>query len=492
MSGPSAHDNNRFWELGSPGCKKNRKRIRTEEFIQLTDDTTVDDEQLPRFLVASTIPPKDASKHIPLAAHNVFQIGRGIDHISPNYLDISEMKSGDLLIKVADKKTAEKFIRATHIDCVPVKITLHQALNSSQGKVFCERIINLPEEEIIKWTKHVIGVRKITKKEGDKFVPTGAAILTFDLVKCPKKTKIGWQRVTVKNYIPNPMRCVKCQKLGHTKNRCHAMEKCRECAYPPPHDSCSRKYCVNCEIDTHTSYDSECPSYWKYKSVNNIRIKNRCTNREAWQIFNDNPAMNTLTPESQKVKKMSYAQAAAINTNNASDDSPKNKNNGTTETQAKTIENNNETNTKKTKSTHSTKTCEEEHNSSTKSLSRAQNTNNNELYLDNSLVIENSQIDTNTSKSSFTQRPRQKETLDKYNSTTTDNDNNIDINLSLDYNYNSDDPEIMKSPPRSSVNTNDDNSNPLTPCSKLYKKFPELNVIITPNTLKKTLPNNHN
>lgn len=43
----------------------------------------------------------------------------------------------------------------------------------------------------------------------------------------------------------------------------------------------------------------------------------------------------------------------------------------------------------------------------------------------------------------------------------------------------------LNSPPRLNINNS---NNETTPCSQLYKKFPQLNTIITPHTLKNTMP----
>ena len=62
----------------------------------------------------------------------------------------------------------------------------------------------------------LVEVRKITRNIEDKIIATGAAIITFDLFYRPDTLKLDWERVAVDEHIPNPIRCVNCQKLGHT------------------------------------------------------------------------------------------------------------------------------------------------------------------------------------------------------------------------------------------------------------------------------------
>ncbi|KAI8124677.1 Protein winged eye, partial [Lucilia cuprina] len=87
--------------------------------------------------------------------------------------------------------------------------------------------------------------------------------------------------------------------------------------FTPPHDPCTRKYCVNCNNETHTSFDSSCPSFLKHKSVNKIKADKRCTIREAWTIFNDNPTIHTLKPFNKRAPTYSEILAnGTIVTNN--------------------------------------------------------------------------------------------------------------------------------------------------------------------------------
>lgn len=314
MNGVHPPNHNRFELLGSTigKSKGNRiKRLRSGDFSPLPLPTQCD-QYRPRYIVASTRPTKEDEEVLPLASYNVFQVERGLNYISTCRLEVNEMRSGDLLIKVPDNKTAEKFLKTSFLDNIPVKFALHKTLNTTQGRIFSRKIIKIAEEELLSSLKDqkVVEVRKITKNDGNGIIATGAAIITFDLFHLPEYLKLGWERVSVEEYIPNPMKCANCQKLGHTKNRCKNIELCKECGFPKPHEACSRTFCVNCQTEEHTSYDPDCPTFWKHKSVNYLRITRRCsTTREAWKFFNDNPSLNTLKPSTKKGKNITtYAQ----------------------------------------------------------------------------------------------------------------------------------------------------------------------------------------
>ncbi|XP_055914166.1 uncharacterized protein LOC129947570 [Eupeodes corollae] len=200
---------------------------------------------------------------------------------------------------------------AKRIDSIPVKVSNHLSLNSIQGRIFSKHIVDISEDELTTELNRfkVISVKKITRKENGVEVPTGAAILTFDLIRRPNEVKIGWVNCKVQEYIQNPMRCATCQKLGHTKNRCTNASLCKECCLPPPHDECTRIYCINCKEESHTPYDPACPAFLRYKSINKIKADRRCSLRDAWAIYNDNPTLHQLlAPNKRKEGKPTIAE----------------------------------------------------------------------------------------------------------------------------------------------------------------------------------------
>ncbi|XP_075164134.1 uncharacterized protein LOC142236743 [Haematobia irritans] len=297
-----------------------KKRKKPNRKLQLSTDESPSTfseiqnyDHLPRYLVASTISNDKSAETKALGSHNIFQIGKGLDHISKEYSEVTELKNGDLLIKANNLKAAEKFLNAKHIDIVPVRITLHNKLNCSYGKIFYEKIVSYSEEELVnqinmKYPGLIMELRKIKRNENGNLVDTGAAVITFNNIHRPSRIKIGYNICTVFEHIPNPLKCRNCQKLGHTKNHCKKIALCGECAQPPPHDVCNRKFCVNCNIESHTSNDPKCPTFLKHKSVNKIKINNRCTVREAWKIFNSNPSAHLITPHTPKA---TYAQVTS-------------------------------------------------------------------------------------------------------------------------------------------------------------------------------------
>lgn len=65
-----------------------------------------------------------------------------------------------------------KFLDSKYIDVVPVKIVSHPTLNQSQE----EMVKDLEEFD-------VTGGKTFMIKEGDQFVATGGAVITFNLIR---------------------------------------------------------------------------------------------------------------------------------------------------------------------------------------------------------------------------------------------------------------------------------------------------------------------
>ena len=70
----------------------------------------------------------------------------------------------------------------------------------------------ITEDEII-WETHAKQAHRIVKFIGGKNIQTLQIILTYE-DELPSHVFIGWQRYRVDKYIPDPIRCFRCQRYG--------------------------------------------------------------------------------------------------------------------------------------------------------------------------------------------------------------------------------------------------------------------------------------
>ena len=61
-------------------------------------------------------------------------------------------------------------------------------------------------------------------------VKTNTLILTFNSPKIPDSLKICYMNIPVTQYVPNPLRCYKCQRFGHVTSKCKHNETCAKCS----------------------------------------------------------------------------------------------------------------------------------------------------------------------------------------------------------------------------------------------------------------------
>ena len=150
-----------------------------------------------------------------------------------------------------------------------MRFSPHWSLNSSKGVIFANHLNNDTEEdlEIHLKSQGVVEVKQMKTKRNGLLIPTNGFILTFNSPKLPTHVKVAYMNCKVKPYIPQPVRCFQCQKLGHHTKKCYQQTPtCSKCSLEVTdshnNENCPYKQkCVNCK-GQHPSSSKECPE-WK-------------------------------------------------------------------------------------------------------------------------------------------------------------------------------------------------------------------------------------
>ncbi|GFS83492.1 uncharacterized protein TNCV_66381 [Trichonephila clavipes] len=124
--------------------------------------------------------------------------------------------------------------------------------------------------------------------------------------KLPSAIKAGYLNCKVRPYIPNPLRCFKCQRFGHLQTSCRGQLTCSRCA-SVGHDStdCSlQPKCINC-LQTHPSDSKICPKWKIEKQIQEIKTTKNISYPDACKL---------IVPQLSQT----YAQAAKSSTLNNS------------------------------------------------------------------------------------------------------------------------------------------------------------------------------
>ena len=163
----------------------------------------------------------------------------------------------------------------------PIRVSIHEALNSSRGVIRCRELSGMKETEIKKELQEqgVAEVHRVTVKRDTEKVPTNTLFLTFNTPELPKEITVGYLKVKVALFGPRPMRCFNCNKFGHTSQRCKVAAKCT-CGGKYKHEGrCEGpKLCSNCKCP-HASSAKDCP-VWE-KEIQRVRVEKRISFPEA-------------------------------------------------------------------------------------------------------------------------------------------------------------------------------------------------------------------
>ncbi|GBN58873.1 hypothetical protein AVEN_156204-1 [Araneus ventricosus] len=219
---------------------------------------------------------------------SLFLVEKAISGYLGEIPSVRKLRSGDLLVEVSSQKQAQIIIKLNNLASVPVTSTPHASLNFSKGVVSCGELLNTSIEEIADKLKSqgVTHVRRMSMRKGGQLLDTKHLVLTFHGSKIPESIKAGYMKLAVRHYFPNPLRCFKCQRFGHSKASCRWTLTCARCA-ETGHDSSdctTSEKCVNCK-GSHTSISRSC-SAWKFeKEVIAEKVKNNLSYIEARRIF---------------------------------------------------------------------------------------------------------------------------------------------------------------------------------------------------------------
>ena len=144
------------------------------------------------------------------------------------------------------KKQSDILLKSQKLVDRPMIVSIHPTLNSLRGVIRCRELAGMSETDIRDELSEqgVILVKRIRRKEEGQEKDTNTLFLTFCNASLPKDIRTGYLRVKVDLFVPNPLRCCKCQKCGHGAQRCSFAAVCPKCALehegpcinsPPPH-----------------------------------------------------------------------------------------------------------------------------------------------------------------------------------------------------------------------------------------------------------------
>ncbi|GFT05543.1 RNA-directed DNA polymerase from mobile element jockey [Trichonephila clavipes] len=229
-------------------------------------------ENSPKFIVLHAT---DNSK---LSNASPFLISKAVQGSASSVKSIKKLPSGDLLIETATQAQSINLLQCTNISNISITATPHKTLNSSKGVIYCPDLIPLPDSEIEEElaSQVVEAVKRITSIKDGKTVTSPLFILTFSKHTLPENILIGYLNIKIRPYIPNPLRCFRCQSYGHGTASCRGVATCSKCSSTEhASEACTteRRKCANCKGE-HAAYSKICQSGSKKKKYKELNLRN--------------------------------------------------------------------------------------------------------------------------------------------------------------------------------------------------------------------------
>ncbi|GBM93400.1 hypothetical protein AVEN_151655-1 [Araneus ventricosus] len=201
------------------------------------------------------------------------------------------MKSGDLLVESSSLRQSEQLLSITKFGDIPITVSAHASLNYTRGVMSSDEFLMVSDSEFVSGleAQKVIAARRITLKRDGQIIPTRHVILTFDTPVLPKKITAGYISCDIRPYIPNPVRCFKCQRFGHTKTACRVSSAlCSSCSEPGHKETICQnpEKCFNCK-GNHASYSKTCPKWKLEKEIQSVKVTRNISIQEARKIVHD-------------------------------------------------------------------------------------------------------------------------------------------------------------------------------------------------------------
>lgn len=198
------------------------------------------------------------------------------------------------VLEARSQKQIDRLLEMKQLsDGTAIRITEDPDLNSVRCVINCRDLMNITEdEEIINELKpqKVTGIRRITRKVGDKNELTPTVILTVSGTSRPEHIDVGYRRYHTRPYYPAPMLCYNCYSFGHTRKRCkQTTSTCGHCGQQ--HEVVRGVQCVNeafcnrCKTSEHSLSSRRCPVYKMEDEIQHLRVDRGIQYPEARRLF---------------------------------------------------------------------------------------------------------------------------------------------------------------------------------------------------------------
>ena len=156
----------------------------------------------------------------------------------------------------------------------------------------------------------MIEAKRLQTNKGGVKSDSLSVLVVFEKI-LPTEVRMGWFNYRVREYIPQPLRCFKCQRMGHTVQQCKGRQRCAKCGGEHDYGKCNKDAklkCCNCGGEHSAAYagcvvQKQAKEAQRYKIENKVSyaeaVKSVATNERKQSRFNENMADNEMQKYSE-------------------------------------------------------------------------------------------------------------------------------------------------------------------------------------------------
>ena len=191
----------------------------------------------------------------------------------------AKILSGRRILIISEKKEQHaQLMKLTQLDGRNVKTHVPGFVAKRRGVItYVPLDMDMNEiKQALSGVKLIEAKRLQTTKGGTK-TDSLSVLLTFE-ESLPSEVRIGWSNYKVREYIPEPLRCFKCQRMGHTASQCKGKQRCAKCGGDHEYGRCgndAKLKCCNCGGEHSAAYAGcsvikEAKEVQKFKTINKV------------------------------------------------------------------------------------------------------------------------------------------------------------------------------------------------------------------------------
>ena len=252
----------------------------------------------------------------PLASYNPITIDRCLGKTIGQYESWKPIRNGNLLIICKTSNQVKTLLDLDSLsDSAGNSIPIIASTTKPPGArgVIYNVPLNITNDELLECLKQfqVNNIKRFKFKDAEgKRTDTKTVLLHFDCPDLPPQVQLGYLKNNVKQYIPMPVRCFKCNRFGHIAEKCRGKERCAKCGKEHNTSSCSitnviAMKCANCN-GNHSAASKICPKYIQEAQVLKYQTEKKLTYAEACWKYNraTNSPRNADAGQSQTLSNL--------------------------------------------------------------------------------------------------------------------------------------------------------------------------------------------